>query len=95
MIDTGADYTVFSRDVASELGIDVEGGQKEILDGAGGHILVYKHALEIKIGKKLIKTKGCFSIRNDIPENVIGRKDMIDNFKIIFSKNNFTLEPYD
>jgi len=91
LIDTGADYTIFPRWVADKLGVIVEEGKMKLLEGAGGNLLAYIHPLTISICDKEIKIDVCFSEKNDIPEHILGRKDILNNFKLILDKNHFEL----
>jgi predicted aspartyl protease len=45
IIDTGADYTVFSREIGERLGLNIEAGEMKILDGAGGSMIAYIHPI--------------------------------------------------
>lgn len=94
LIDTGADYTIFSREIAEKLGITVEKGEIIVLEGAGGNIVGYLHPLKILLCDREIKVIACFSEKDDVPENILGRKDVINNFQLILSKNWFELESY-
>lgn len=93
LLDTGADYTIFPRDVTDRLGIRLEQGEKEIIEGVGeGKIIVYKHNVKIRIGQDILDVAACFSSKNDVPENILGRVDLLKNFKVILIKNKFVLE---
>ncbi len=94
LIDTGADYSIFPREVAEELGITVEKGEMIVLDGAGGSIVAYLHPLKVRFCEKEVDIKACFSEKENIPENILGRKDVINNFQLTLSKDWFELEPY-
>lgn len=91
LIDTRADYTIFSRGIAEKLGIDLENGEMKVLEGAGGNLIAYKHQIKLKICDKEIEIIACFSEKEDIPENILGRKEIINNFKLVFDKNHFEL----
>lgn len=94
LIDTGADYSIFSREVAEDLGIIVENGEMIVLAGAGGNIVAYLHPLKVKFCDKELEIVVCFSEKEDIPEHILGRKDVINNFKLTLSKDWFELESY-
>ncbi len=92
LLDTGADYSVFSRGVAQKLNIPLEKGELKVLEGAGGTIVAYRHSVKLKLCGKEIHIKACFCEKeSSIPENILGRRDVIDHFKVLFDKNNFTL----
>lgn len=93
LVDTGADYTIFPRDVADELGININQGTLIVLEGAGrGKIVAYKHKIKIKIEKIALENVVCFSLENDLPENILGRNDLLKKFRIIFERNFFIFE---
>ncbi len=94
LIDTGADYTIFSREVAEKLGIRVEEGEMIVLEGAGGNIIGYLHSIKILLCNREIEIIACFSEKDDVPEHILGRKDVINNFKLTLSKDWFELESY-
>lgn len=52
LVDSGADYCVFSREIADMLEIDITTGEEHLLGGvvAGERRPVYFHAIEIAIG---------------------------------------------
>jgi len=94
LLDTGADYTIFPKDVADRLRIPLTKGKMEIIEGVGhGTIVAYKHPIEMRIADRSIKITACFSMRDDIPENILGREELISNFKITFRKDGFSMEP--
>ncbi len=94
LLDTGADYTIFPKDVSDRLKIPLKKGKMEIIEGAGhGTIVAYKHPIKMRIADKLIKIDAFFSIRNDVPENIFGREELITNFKITFRRDGFSMEP--
>lgn len=95
LIDTGADYTIFSRAIARKLGINVEEGEMKVLEGAGGSIVAYIHQVNIILCNKEIGIKACFSEKEDVPENILGRKDVINHFKLILDKERFELVPHE
>ncbi len=94
LIDTGADYTIFSREVAESLGINVELGKMIVLEGAGGNIVGYLHPINVELCGKVIEVMACFSGKDDIPEHILGRKDVLNHFQFTLSKDWFELEPY-
>ena len=91
LIDTGADYTIFPRTIAQKLNIPLENGKIKILEGAGGTILARVHPVKINIGGIKIKTLACFSEKNDVPEQILGRLDILNHFKLVLDKHYFEL----
>ncbi len=87
LLDTGADYNVFHADIADYLGINLTKGKTVKVMGIGGDsIKGYKHNVEIKVGKNLIKTMIVFS--RQIPDNataVLGNQGFYDHFTATFN----------
>jgi len=52
LVDSGADFCVFSGEIADLLGIDITAGQQQLVSGvvAGESRPVYFHAIEIIVG---------------------------------------------
>jgi predicted aspartyl protease len=87
LLDTGADYNVFHADIADYLGITLTKGKSMRVTGIGGDsIKGYIHVVEIKVGKKLVKTSILFS--RQIPDNataVLGNQGFFDHFCVTFN----------
>lgn len=58
------------------------------------NIVGYLHHLKILLCDQEITVIACFSEKDDVPENIMGRKDVINNFKLTLSKDWFELESY-
>lgn len=52
LVDSGADYCIFSSEIAELLGIDTVAGERHVASGvvAGENRPVYFHAIEIEVG---------------------------------------------
>ena len=91
LLDSGADTTVFSKDIAEIIGAGLS-GEREVVDGIGGQA----EAVETKVTvivergheKYFIRTKAKVILsenREDFPV-IIGRLDFFDNFNITFKE---------
>lgn len=93
LLDTGADYNVFYSDISDYLGISLTRGKSMKITGIGGDsIKSYLHNVQIKIGKKLIKTTIVFS--RQIPDNaiaVLGNQGFFDHFSVTFAYKEKTI----
>ena len=88
-VDTGATYSVFHSDFCEELGLDMFSGERrDIIVGDGGVIFIYLHDLNIKIGDIEITGKIGFSDKLGIGIDIIGRKGVIDNYRVCFDGKN-------
>lgn len=94
IVDTGADYTILPRFLASTLGIDVKQDCKSLMThGVGGKSKVYlaKNNLLVKIGDFERKVPVGFLDNNYIPP-LLGRQKFLETFKVIFDKHSTTFE---
>lgn len=75
--------------------IDIGDTIQEAEQSAKPFIKLDKKPLFGRIRKKgaMILYVACFSLRNDIPENILGREELISNFKTTFLRYKFILEP--
>ncbi len=90
LIDSGATISVFKDEVAEQLGIEIEKGEKTYLGGVGGRIKGYIHKLKVEIGGKKFICPIVFSHEYLVSFNLLGRQEFFRRFKIIFEeKKNF------
>ena len=76
-----------------KLVIDMRKGELTILEGAGlGKIVAFKHPIKTILENTEINSEACFPIENDLPENLLGRTDLLTNFRVVFEKDKFSLE---
>ena len=95
-IDTGASYCLFHADEAEVLGIELEKGEKdEMIVGDGNALTVYIHHLTISIAGKEFQAKIGFSKGIGVNMDIIGRKDIFNNFVVCFDEqeNSVTFTP--
>jgi len=84
LVDSGAEFSLFTKGDAELLGIDLQKGEKINIGGVtGDRFLAFIHSILIKIGKKEFKIKAAFSNRNDTPR-ILGRNPLFSNFFIVF-----------
>ena len=84
LIDSGAEFSLFTKSDAELLEIDLQKGEKIYIGGVSGDkFLAFIHPVLIKIGNKEFKIKTSFSSRNDTPR-ILGRNPLFSNFFIIF-----------
>ena len=78
LVDTGAEHSLFSGELAETLGLSLQSGPRKDLMSLGGPLAAYAHRIEIDIayGWSLGATEVLFSDRN-IPHNLIGRFDIL------------------
>ncbi|MCI0691392.1 retroviral-like aspartic protease family protein [candidate division KSB1 bacterium] len=82
IIDSGSTFSLFSREIADELGIAVLQGRTQKLTTLGGPILVYGHEVTIKIVPNFqYKTEILFS-EYPIPRNLLGHNGFLNQMAI-------------
>ncbi|MDP2950753.1 MAG: retropepsin-like aspartic protease [bacterium] len=84
LIDSGASFSVFRAEIADELGIVLEKGEKIYLSGVGGRILGYAHKVSVEVGKKNFTCKVVFSLEFNVSFNLLGRNNFFQPFVISF-----------
>ncbi len=84
LIDSGAEFSLFTKGDAELLEIGLQEGEKINIGGVtGDKFLAFIQPVSIKIGSKEFKIKTAFSSRNDTPR-ILGRNPLFSNFFIIF-----------
>ncbi len=84
-VDSGASYSVFKPEIAEILGIEMDRGEKIFVKvGDGSLITVYLHKVNIDLAEKAFSATIGFSKQLGIGFNILGRKDIFDNFVVSF-----------
>ncbi len=92
-VDSGAGYSVFQFDVVEDLNLNLNRGEKEYVTvGDGSLIIVYVHRLKIQIGEREFEADIGFSKQLGIGFNIIGRKDIFEEFRICFDEKEKIVE---
>lgn len=86
LVDSGATISIFREDIAKQLGIKIEKGEKTYLGGVGGRIKGYIHKLEIRAAGKKILCPVVFSYEFTVSFNLLGREAFFKRFRIIFEE---------
>lgn len=84
LVDSGADYSLFSLEVAEKLGIEIEKGKKVSLEGVKGEPFPgYCHKVPIKVGDLSFDCKIVFA---KVKVSLLGRDDFFLPFLITFNE---------
>lgn len=84
-VDSGAYFSIFSTQEAEALGIQYRKGKPaSAIVGDGNLIPVFYHILTIKIGNISFPATIGFSPRLGVGFNLLGRKDIFEQFIVIF-----------
>jgi len=78
LIDTGATFSLFSRQIGEVLGLSLPDGRREQLATLGGASTAYAHTVELEIanGWSLRPIEVLFC-EEDIQRNLLGRSDFL------------------
>lgn len=90
IVDTGADYTLFPKSIAEDLGINlIRDCHKYESRGVGGRAVVFftKKPITIVLGKADRKIPAGFLSHDNVPP-LLGRQKCLDTFAVTFE--NFT-----
>ena len=90
-LDTGADFCVFTRDVALQLGIPLETGLKKTFDTSGGLVDAYGHEISITSFGHEPAAFVFFAAVPSHRRNLLGRRGWIQNFGIALFDYDSTL----
>ncbi len=92
-VDFGASYSIFHSEIADILDLDLEQGEKAYVTvGDGSLIPVYYHQITVQIAEKEFNAEIGFSRKLGIGFNILGRKDVFEEFKVCFNEKEKFLE---
>ena len=84
LLDSGADYSLFSLEVAEKLGIKVEKGKRISLQGVAGEPFTgYLHEVPVQVEDVILKCKIVFS---KVRATLLGRDNFFLPFLITFNE---------
>jgi len=84
LLDSGADYSLFSLEVAEKLGIKVEKGKRISLQGVAGEPFTgYLHEVPVQVEDVILKCKIVFS---KVRATLLGRNNFFLPFLITFNE---------
>lgn len=93
LIDSGADYCIFSIDTAKALNIKLSLKDKVKFIGVGEEkVTGFLHDIEIKVGDEMYKTKVIFASISDFGHGILGQRGFFDHFDIKLSYKNKSIE---
>ena len=87
-LDSGASVSLFRIDIANQMDIDIENGEKIHLEGISGKITVYIHKIKIIVDDIEFILKAGFSEEYVASFNLLGRENFFNNFLITFDEIN-------
>jgi hypothetical protein len=82
LIDSGSTYSLFSREIADELEIEVLQGRMQRLATLGGPLQAYGHEVEIEIIPHFRYRAEVLFAEYPIPRNLFGHTGFLNHFSI-------------
>lgn len=97
LLDSGATVSVFNANVAEDLKINLEAGEKRVFQSATSKLVAYVHEINMVIDNQRFPCKIAFSNDLSTSLNLLGRETVFDKFIITFNEKNkeITLERVD
>lgn len=93
LIDSGADYCIFSLDIADALSIKLNANDEAIFMGAGKEkIKGFWSKIRINISGTTYEAKVIFAEISDFGHGILGQNGFFDHFKITFDVKNKEIE---
>jgi hypothetical protein len=89
VLDSGAEVCLFDEGIAQTLGIEITEGLPIPVTGIGGYTLAYAHTLTMTVSDGVdAHSFPCRVLfKEDVRQNLIGREDFFEIFRITFSKS--------
>ena len=92
-LDSGAAYSVFSKEYAFIFGLDIKKGRKiNLTVGNGEKIDAFVHKLPVKFAGEVFLAEISFSPNLGVDTNILGLKSFFDNFQICFNDKKHQVE---
>ncbi len=82
LIDSGATYSLFSREIADELEIDISQGRVQKLTTLGGPLLAYRHKVMLEITPGFRYQAEILFAEYPIPRNLFGQIGFFDHVTV-------------
>lgn len=93
LIDSGADYCIFSMETAKLLGIRLKPKNKTTISGIeSAKVKGYWHELELRVAGKVYTAKVIFAKISDYGFGILGQQGFFDHFDVKFSHSRQTVE---
>lgn len=81
-IDTGSTYCVFARHWGEDLGLDIEGGIRQLIGTATGTFTTYQHSVTMTALGYEFDAVVCFAEADSFKSNVLGRHGFLDRVRL-------------
>ncbi len=90
-IDSGADISLFTKNDAEYLGLNLNQGEYYPIIGVGRLLIpAYIHTIKMKIGESVLDVKAAFADSDEVPR-LLGRTGVFPHFKITFCEQDLEI----
>ena len=86
LIDSGATFSIFRKEIADYLGIPIKDGQSLYFQGIKGRISGYLHQVPVKVNQEKFNCYIAFSSELEVSFNILGRNNFFLPFLITFNE---------
>ena len=96
LIDSGADYCIFSLEIARKLGLKLSSKNKVKFVGVGSEeIRGFRKEIELRIGDQMYLIEVIFAEISDFGHGILGQKGFFDHFdvKLSYKKQIIEINP--
>src|SRR5215475_8804123 len=96
-VDTGGEVCLFSNEIGSRLGLQVERGIPTTLDSLGCPVEAFGHEVVIQTGDLIFESLVYFAKFPNLPRNILGRQGWLRKLRmaVIDYDNSLYLNAYD
>lgn len=81
-VDPGAQYCLFSREIAEQLGIDVESGERSSFGTLTGSLIAYGHEVRLITFNVVSDAIVYFAKEYGLPRNLLGRVGWLQRIRL-------------
>ena len=92
LIDSGADYCIFSIEIARALNLRLEKQNTAFVDISKKEVVGYRGIVEIRIENDIYDIKAIFADISEFGYGILGQKGFFDHFDVKLSYNRQTIE---
>lgn len=86
LIDSGADYCIFSLEIAKELGLNFSNKNKATFISAGGEMVKgFWEEIDLRIGETTYTIQAIFAKISDFGHGILGQQGFFDHFDVKLS----------
>ena len=86
LLDSGATFSIFQREIANCLGVPVSSGQSLYFQGIKSRILGYLHKIPVRVNQEEFTCYIAFSSELEVSFNILGRNNFFFPFLITFNE---------